>query len=52
MKPKSKGETKWSYWREEMPRDNNSDKFQKWAKTQMVRARRRYNKIIKGFEYD
>ena len=24
----------------------------KWAKKQMVRARRRYNKIIKGYEYD
>ncbi len=42
-KPLCKAETKWIYWREENPKAN-IDKFSKWAKKQMNKARRRYFK--------
>lgn len=41
MRPKSKSESRWKYWREEN-RKKNIDKFQKWAKKMMKRARRRF----------
>ena len=52
MKPKCKAETKWKYWREENCQGSNLDKFTKWAKIQMNRARRRFNKQIQNYELD
>lgn len=43
MKPKCKAEARWKYWREENHKEN-INKFSKWAKKQMNRARRRFNK--------
>ena len=44
-KPICKSEARWKYWREENPKPN-IDKFQKYAKKMMVRARRRFQKKI------
>lgn len=49
MKPKCKAEARWKYWREENPKAN-IDKFSRWAKQQMRRARRRFEKQIKEYE--
>jgi len=42
MKPVCKAEARWLYWRIENP--NQKDKFSKWAKKQMTKARRRLYK--------
>lgn len=44
-KPTCKAESHWKYWRQENPKAN-IDKFTRWAKKQMTRARRRFLKII------
>jgi len=46
-KPICKAESRWSYWRIEgsmLRRGDKADKFVKWAKKQMSRAKRRFLK--------
>jgi hypothetical protein len=45
MKPKSKAEARWKYWREENPK-KHQDRFSTWAKKMMKRAQRRWFKKI------
>jgi len=49
-KPKSKAEAMWIHWRNEYP--NTTEKFSKWSKKQMNRARRKFNKKIKEEEIE
>jgi hypothetical protein len=44
-KPTCKAESRWKYWREENPKASK-DKFRRWAKMMMTRARRRFLKVI------
>ncbi len=46
MKPTCKSESKWIYWRCENPNIKTYNKFDKYAKNQMIRARRRHSNII------
>ena len=46
-KPICKSESRWAYWRKEaheIHRGCNPDKFVRWAKRQMAKARRRFLK--------
>jgi len=45
MKPTCKSEAAYIHWRNEVPTDR-PDKFSKWSKKQMAKARRRYLKRI------
>lgn len=46
MKPICESEAAYIHWRSEVP----TDKFSKWSKKQMTRAKRRFKKrIIRGF---
>jgi hypothetical protein len=51
MKPCSKIEACWKYWREE-GRSDKPDRFKSWAKKQMVKARRRFGKEVVRDELD
>jgi hypothetical protein len=44
MKPVSKAESRWLYWRSENPRERR-DGFTVWAKKMMAKARRRQGKL-------
>ncbi len=53
MKPTSKAEARWKYWREDNPNNAHSWKFTVWAKRMMNKAKRRESKhIIKREHYD
>lgn len=43
MKPVSKSESRWLFWRTENPK-HTRDRFQTWAKHMMAKARRRHSK--------
>lgn len=43
-RPICKGESRWSYWRKEAHSLGKHDKFTRWAKRQMAKARRRFAK--------
>lgn len=46
MKPTSKGEARWKYWREDNPNNAHLKGFTKWAKNMMNKAKRREGKQI------
>lgn len=47
MKPVSKAEASWKYWREDNPpKKSHPGKFTLWCKQQMRKARRRYFKDL------